>query len=139
MTRSSDAVRDMSRNAPQITVYYDGACPLCSAEIAHYARRDEAGAVHFEDISREDADPGRGLSRADALARFHARRADGTLLSGAAAFAELWRLTPGWRWLGRLARLPGLTPLMDMAYRGFLTLRPRVVRWVAPVLRARSG
>jgi demethoxyubiquinone hydroxylase (CLK1/Coq7/Cat5 family) len=58
------------------------------------------------------------------MARFHVQHADGRLESGARAFIALWELLPGWRWLARLGRLPGMTTLMEWAYRGFLRVRP---------------
>ncbi|MEM6579011.1 MAG: DUF393 domain-containing protein [Pseudomonadota bacterium] len=121
-----------------MTVYFDGSCPVCTAEISHYAKRVEADDVHFEDVSQARADTGPDLDRTAAMARFHVRQADGTLLSGAAGFAALWRATPGWRWLGHVARVPGVTPALEVVYRGFLHLRPLIVRIARPVLR-RAG
>ena len=63
------------------------------------------------------------------MARFHVRLPSGELLSGAAAFAALWRSMPGWRWLGRLASLPGVTPVLELAYKGFLRIRPGMQRF----------
>lgn len=111
-----------------LTVLYDGECPLCRREIAHVkglAERKSDSALCFVDISRDaQGDSGFAADRATLLARFHVQRADGSRLDGAAAFVAMWDRLPGWRWLARLASLPGMLPLMELAYRGFLHLRP---------------
>jgi predicted DCC family thiol-disulfide oxidoreductase YuxK len=111
-----------------LTVLYDGGCPLCRREIAHLqglAQHEGDGALCFVDVSGEtDGDPARSAERAALLARFHVQRADGTRLDGAAAFVAMWSRLPGWRWLARMARLPGVLALLELAYRGFLRLRP---------------
>ena len=111
-----------------VVVYYDGACPLCRAEIGLYAKQEGAGALRLVDVSTPGVEAPEGLDRATALARFHVRARDGRLLSGAAAFAELWSALPRWRRLGRLAALPGIAAALELAYRGFLVLRPALVR-----------
>jgi predicted DCC family thiol-disulfide oxidoreductase YuxK len=123
-----------SRTAPaaaELTVYHDGSCPLCAMEIAHYAAQEGADRLDFVDVSAPGAEPGTGLTRAAALRRFHVRRADGTLLSGAAAFAEIWRTLPKWRIAGRIAAVPGVTAVLEGLYRLFLPLRPALARLVA--------
>jgi predicted DCC family thiol-disulfide oxidoreductase YuxK len=102
------------------TVYYDGACPICSREIAHYRTRKGADAVAWVDAATcAPAALAPGLSRARALDRMHVRLADGRLVSGAAAFAALWRALPGLRWLGRLVGAPGLRHVAEGAYLAF--------------------
>ena len=124
---------------PKPTVYYDGACPLCRREIGVYRRRDAAGALAWVDVSVCAAsDLPAQLTLKDAETRFHVSRADGTVLSGAAAFAEMWAVTPGFRWLGRIAKIAPVTALLERTYRGFLAIRPQmqgVARW----LEARSN
>lgn len=106
-------------------VYYDGGCPLCRAEIATYRRTAGAESLQWVDAHAcGAADLGPGLERPDALARLHVRRADGTLVQGARAFVEIWAALPRWRWLARVARLPGLLPLLEGGYVVFLRLRP---------------
>lgn len=40
---------------PRTEVYFDGACPVCSREIATYRRAQGAEALRFIDVSRPDA------------------------------------------------------------------------------------
>jgi predicted DCC family thiol-disulfide oxidoreductase YuxK len=112
----------------RLTVWHDGACPLCQREIALMRRLDQRKAIDFIDAS----DPANGgvcpLDPADLLARFHARE-DGRLLSGAAAFAAMWRAIPLLWPLGQLARLPPLLWLLERGYVAFLRVRPRLQRW----------
>jgi 3-demethoxyubiquinol 3-hydroxylase len=119
-------VKPPTPNDP-LTVLYDGECPLCRREIAHVqglAERQAGSALCFVDISRDDAAAMPAAERAALMARFHVQCADGSRLSGAAAFVAMWGRLPGWRWLARLAGLPGMLSLLEGAYRVFLVLRP---------------
>ena len=110
--------------AAAATVYYDGACPICSREIAQYRRAAGAEHLAFVDVSGSCDQPlGPGLTRDAALARMHVRRADGVLVSGAAAFAELWRQLPRLAWAGRLASSPLVLPVLELGYTAFLRVR----------------
>jgi predicted DCC family thiol-disulfide oxidoreductase YuxK len=106
------------------TVYFDGACPLCRREIDHYRRQVQSAPVAWVDVSTcHAAELGADLDRAAALSRMHVRRADGQLVSGAAAFAEIWRHLPAYAWFARLAARPRLLAVMEAGYVGFLRLR----------------
>ncbi len=123
-----------------LTVYYDGACPLCRREIGFYRRRRGAGQIQWIDVSRvEGGQPAPDLCRSDALARFHVRLPNGTLVSGGRAFAELWAALPGFSWLGKIGRSPLLAPLMELAYRAFLRLRPSIQRLARRAERSAEG
>ena len=113
--------------APQLTVYYDGSCPLCRREIGFYRRRATADAIEWVDVSTP-ADLGDGLNCTTAMARFHVREAGGRLHGGGIAFAILWRHIPGWRWLGRVGSVPPLSWLLELGYRAFLPVRPTLQR-----------
>ncbi|MFN7726675.1 MAG: thiol-disulfide oxidoreductase DCC family protein [Rubrivivax sp.] len=106
-------------------VYYDGACPLCSREIATYRRA--RGGDHLQWVDAQAAaaqDLGPALAREDALRRLHVRLPDGRLVSGAAAFVTIWQRLPAFRALAVLARVPGMLALMEALYRVFLRVRP---------------
>ncbi len=96
-------------------------------------RLDRRHAITFLDVAREDtACP---IGRTALLARFHARE-DGRTLSGAAAFAAMWRAIPWLRPLGLAARNPHVLAALETLYCRFLKLRPRLQRlarrWEAP-------
>ena len=114
----------MESQLPKSTVYFDGSCPLCRAEIGYYQRKDQYSALCFVDISETGGIPPEGITQERAMKRFHVRASDGRVLSGAAAFVEVWTRLPRWCWAARLAGLPGVTPLLEVGYRLFLPIRP---------------
>jgi predicted DCC family thiol-disulfide oxidoreductase YuxK len=69
------------------------------------------------------------VDRAAMLARFHAREEGGPIVSGAAAFAAMWRAIPLLRPLGLAARHPALLALLERLYLWFLRVRPALQRW----------
>ena len=116
----------------RLTVYFDGACPLCAKEIGFYQRRPGADDVCWVDISEAaGGDVAPDLPFDEAMARFHVRNPDGSLESGGAAFSRLWSEMPGFRLIGRFTRLPPIAWLLERAYRFFLRFRPRLQRLVA--------
>ena len=109
-------------------IFFDGSCPLCPAEIEFYRRRDRAETLHFVDVSMPDAKIPNRLDREEALAPFHVMASNGQLVSGAAAFAEVWNQLPGWGYAGKIANLPAFNTALEICYRFFLVLRPAFVR-----------
>lgn len=106
------------------TVYYDGSCPLCSREIAFYKSVRGADQINWQDVSAATGDRvADDLGRPTALARFHLRKSDGTLVSGAEAFGHLWASLPAFRLVGRIALLPPVTFALEGLYRIFLPVR----------------
>ena len=119
-----------------LLVWYDGGCPLCRREIALMRRLDRRGAIDFVDVDRaEGTCP---LDRVALLKRFHARE-DGRIVSGAAAFAAMWRAIPLLRPLGLLARNRIVLAGLERLYRGFLTFRPALQRGLRRLERESVG
>jgi predicted DCC family thiol-disulfide oxidoreductase YuxK len=112
------------------TVYFDGSCPLCRAEIGYYRRNDRFGALCFIDVSEPDASVPADLTQRRAMERFHVRAGTGQLLSGAAAFVEVWARSPRWRWAARAAALPGALAALEFGYSVLLPVRPFISRLV---------
>lgn len=99
-------------------VYYNAACPVCRAGIAHQRRR--TAGCEWLDI---DADPAPlasiGADREFVRERLHVEDEAGRVHVGIDAFAELWSRTPGQRWLAALVRFPVVHTLSRWGYNGF--------------------
>jgi predicted DCC family thiol-disulfide oxidoreductase YuxK len=107
----------------KVIIWYDGACPLCIREIALMRRLDRRRAIDFRDIAPANAVC--PLDRQLMLARFHASE-DGVILSGAAAFAAMWRAIALLKPLGLIARNAFVLRLLERFYNRFLIIRPRL-------------
>ncbi len=108
----------------RLSVYYDGLCPLCSREIAHYRKRASPDAVEFVDIAAPGFNPvALGFDPVRIHKHLHVR-ADGQLYFGVDAFRELWGHVPGFRWLRRLTGLPGVYQASKVLYALFAWVRP---------------
>jgi predicted DCC family thiol-disulfide oxidoreductase YuxK len=109
-----------------LTLLYDGACPICRAEMDRLAQRDALRRLVFVDIAEPGFDAGRYGATLGAMQRLiHAVRADGTLVVG----VEVLRLAYSAVGLGFLfapMALPGLKPWAERAYAAFARNRYRV-------------
>jgi predicted DCC family thiol-disulfide oxidoreductase YuxK len=111
-----------------LILYYDGLCPLCSREIAHYRSRVHGEEVTFIDITDPAFDAStHGVEPRRVHKVMHARRGE-SLLTGLDAFIALWETVPGYAWLARLARLPVLYGILNLGYHIFALLRPLLPR-----------
>ncbi len=105
----------------EVTVWYDHDCPLCVREIRLMRRLDKRNAIDFVDIRSAVSCP---LNKATLLERFHAQERGEPVVSGAAAFAAMWRAIPLLRPLGLLSKSRPVLWMLERFYRGFLKIRP---------------
>jgi predicted DCC family thiol-disulfide oxidoreductase YuxK len=111
----------------KLRVYYNSRCPVCDAGIRHQRRRMDsvgaAGAAEWRDINDEpNALRFCGAEINDVRRKLYVLDDAGNVDIGAAAFAALWRATPGQRWLGRLLSLPPMAALARWSYDAFAAL-----------------
>lgn len=92
-------------------------------------RLDTTEAINFVDVSG-DGDPSCPIDQSQLLARFHAEE-NGKVLSGAAAFAAMWRAIPRLRTLGLIARNRFVLAVLERLYLLFLRIRPSLQRLVS--------
>ena len=110
---------------PAVTVWYDGECPLCIREISLMRRLSPPGAIDFVEIQSASGCP---LDAETLMSRFHAQEEGEPIVSGAAAFAAMWRAIPVLRPLGWIARFPPVLWVLERLYLAFLRVRPWLQR-----------
>lgn len=117
-------------SSPVLTLYFDGNCPFCAAEMRRLKSWNTAGRLGFVDIAAADFDPAPlGVGYADLDRELHARTADDRLLVGIDSMLEAYTLV-GKSWLVWPLRVGALRPLLTHLYRGFARNRYRFSRWL---------
>jgi predicted DCC family thiol-disulfide oxidoreductase YuxK len=119
-------------------IFFDGSCPLCRSEISMYSDCDVAGILSLVDVSETNVALPQDLDREKAMSRLHVIAKDGRMLSGAAAFIEVWRHLRGWNSVAKIASLPALTWILECAYCVFLSFRPALVLMFTAAQRLRT-
>jgi len=109
-----------------VEVFYDGECPLCVREIRMLQRRDRKQRIRFTDISAAGFDPASiGLDRAALMAKIHARLPNGEIIEGVEVFRRLYEAV-GFGFAVSVSRAPGVSQMLDVAYRVFARNRLRL-------------
>lgn len=102
-----------------VEVFYDGACPLCMREIGMLKGLDRKGRILFTDIAAAGFDAGTvGLTWEALMGRIHGRLPDGTIIEGVEVFRRLYAAV-GFGALVKVSRAPGVSQVLDAAYRLF--------------------
>jgi predicted DCC family thiol-disulfide oxidoreductase YuxK len=108
-----------------LTIFFDGACAVCSREMAHY-RGVADQRVRFVDIAAPDfSAEDFGKTCADFQRELHARDADGNFFTGVEAFRRLWVALPSpfLHLLSALVGLPGVNLAARQGYALFARYR----------------
>lgn len=117
-----------------LTIYYDGACPLCLAEVHVLKNRNKLGLLEFVDVAAPQFDENaHQLSCELALATMQGRLADGTQLEGVPVFAEAYKRVnlPIMAWL---FTTPWLAPLLNASYFIFAKYRHSISKTIGPMM-----
>ena len=117
-----------------LTIYYDGECPLCLAEIHFLKSRNKNRLIEFVDVAAAQYDEAtHQLSCQLALAAMHGRLADGTLLKGIPVFTEAYRRSdlPMLAWI--FSRT-WLEPFLSSMYYVFAKYRHSISKTIGPMM-----
>ena len=116
-----------------MTIYFDGACPLCAAEIHMLAARNRRRLLKFVDLGKPGTELPCNIVCARAMDNIHGVLDDGSILVGVPVFAEAYRRAdlPA---LGCLFSRPWLRWLLDPAYALFARHRVQISAVLGPPL-----
>lgn len=113
----------------KFTVFFDGACHLCSREIRHYTKIEEAKDFEWVNIASKDFLADRyGLDPKRVHLEMHAMDESGHIHTGVKAFVEIWKRLPRWRVLAKIIQWPVFFQLAQLGY----ILFARLIRPVLP-------
>ncbi|WP_394209086.1 thiol-disulfide oxidoreductase DCC family protein [Enterovibrio calviensis] len=108
------------------TLFYDGSCPLCVAEMNQLRTLNTNGSLHFEDILASDfTERYPDIIPDDAREILHGKFHDGRVLLGLDVTHQAWKRVGRKRWIG-LLRLPVIRWFADKAYLTFAKNRYRI-------------
>lgn len=112
-------------DAKKLTIYYDGACHLCSREVETYRSKDQEDRLKLVDISRSDFSAQKeGLDPQEVHRFFHVRKKNGEVVKGLEAFNAIWKELNIFKPLQLMADLPLTRDLMKLGYQAFAKVRP---------------
>ncbi len=122
----------------ELTIFFDGACPLCLKEMQHLYRADGLQKICFVDINTEVFEAQYpDIDKESANKILHGKLADGSLILGLDVTCKAWNLVGKGRWISFL-RWPIIKPMADLAYLLFAKYRYPISRWLTGQQRCPS-
>ena len=110
----------------QLTIFYDGQCPLCLAEMRQLKKYDTSAQLVLADL--HDADFAVNyphIDRPRAMRMLHAQLENGAMLYGLDVTCKAWSIVGRHRWLAIL-RWPLIRKLADIIYLLFARYRSQI-------------
>lgn len=115
---------------PELTLFYDGQCPLCVAEMKRLQQLDQYRKLHCVEL--QDADTMQlypTLDREKAMTILHGRLANGEMIEGLDVTHKAWSLVGKGR-LTAITRLPVIRWGFDVVYLIFAKHRYKISGWL---------
>lgn len=126
------------QESASLTLYFDGSCPLCLAEMDLLRHKDQRGLLRFEDITAKDfSEQGHGISCELAMKSIKGKLSTGEQLDGVQVFAKAYELV-GMTTYATLLGARSLQGLLSWGYLKFAKHRhtlskifgPLALKWV---------
>lgn len=112
-----------------LTIFYDGACPLCVREMQALKQHDKHNQIKLVDIHHPDFSHYPDIDAQQAATILHALDSQNHLSLGLDATYQAWALVgQGWRYAP--LRWPGIKHLADWGYIQFARNRYTLSKWL---------
>ncbi|TRN24677.1 thiol-disulfide oxidoreductase DCC family protein [Vibrio furnissii] len=122
----------------QITIFFDGRCPLCFREMCALKQQDVHNCITLIDIHSPDMADYPAIDLEEAQRILLAYDAQGRLVRGLDTLHLAWSLV-GKPWLYALTRWSLIRPLADRAYLWFARHRDTLSGWLTGQRRCPQG
>ena len=122
----------------ELTIFYDGGCPLCLAEMKHLLKLDKHNKLELVDINQQGFEamyPNINRTKAEQI--LHAQLADGSILLGLDVTHKAWSLVGKGQWTAIL-RWPIVRVITDFFYLQFARHRHFLSRAITGQERCES-
>lgn len=123
----------------KLTIFYDGFCPLCSAEINQLKAFDSANQLCFEDIHAPDfVQRYPYIDQIEANRILHGQLSNGEMIYGLDVTCLAWKSVGKHRWLAVL-RWPVIRWFADRLYLFFARYRNTISSLMARLFTEKSN
>jgi predicted DCC family thiol-disulfide oxidoreductase YuxK len=118
----------------KLTLFYDGQCPLCKAEILFLESRNKNHFLEFVDVSDASySEKNHSISCEAALEQMHGKFADGKIITGVSVFAAAYERV-NLKLLAWIFSRTWLQPFLKIAYQVFAKYRHQISKTIGPTL-----
>lgn len=109
----------------KLTLFFDGKCSICVAEVDVYRKLDTAKKLAYVDISSPNFDATLVSIPEDRLNKyFNIQLEDGSFVEGVDSFIEIWKRIPKLKFLAPIASFKPIHFIMHITYIIFAQIRP---------------
>ncbi|MBQ4811403.1 DUF393 domain-containing protein [Pseudoalteromonas luteoviolacea] len=122
----------------ELTIFYDGTCPLCVKEMNALTKRDTHKHINTVDIYSDEFSRYENIDPDKANTILHAIDKEGNLILGLDVTHKAWQLV-GMGWLYAPLRWPVIKPVADQLYLLFAKNRYRISYWLTGKSRCENG
>ena len=104
-------------NSTELTILYDGGCPLCLREVRFLKSRDRLKKLNFVDIDSSDYDPSanKNISYRESMKTIHAITNEGDVIRNLEVFRRAYSII-GLGWIYSPTKWPILVKIFDSIY-----------------------